>query len=402
MDWIHQDSDLLAIVFITLGSLLIAGLAASWLGKRTAIPRVSLLIGLGILAGPTGFDLVSEVARHTFPWISQITLAVVGFILGGKLHRNLLRRQGRIIMSLSLWVSFITWLAVVMLVGIVTGEWALAFLMGAIATATDPAATYDVINESGEHTSFTDELGGIVALDDIWGLILFSLSLIFASFMLNTSAEGMLHGLWELVGSIGLGIVVGVPVAWLTGRSSDGEPLLIEALAAVLLCSGLAELINVSHLLACMTMGVVVTNLAHHHSRPFHAISQIEWPFMLLFFVLAGASLELEGLRQVGWIGLGYIAARVIGRLLGGWVCSLRQDWPAASGFNLGLALLPQAGVAIGIALSASQLFPQYASILLPTAIAATVVFELVGPPLARRSLNRENPINPKSPQNPP
>ena len=389
MEWIDQNGNLVATIFIAFGGLFIAGLAVQWLGQRTALPRVSLLICLGVIVGPTGFDLVSDIAKQTFPWISHLTLAMVGFLLGGKLHRKLLRAQGRIILSLSLWISLITWLVVTLVVGLLSQSWGLAILLGAIATATDPAATYDVIDETKQQSSFADALTGIVALDDIWGLIIFSLSLIGAGFLLDSSVHGAAHGLWELFGSLALGIGIGMPVAFLSGRLSDGEPLLIEALGAVLLCSGLAEIVGVSHLLACMTMGVVVTNLSRHHNRPFHAIQKIEWPFMLLFFVLAGASLELNGWATLGIVGTGYIGARVLGRLAGGWICSVRQRWPNRRGIDLGLALLPQAGVAIGIALAASQLFPQFAKTLLTTAIVATVIFELIGPYLARGALLR-------------
>jgi Kef-type K+ transport system membrane component KefB len=380
----HTD---LAVSFTTLGALLIAGLGAQWLGRKTAIPRVTLLIGLGVAAGPTGADAISGVAQQAFPWISHITLAMVGFLLGGKLHIRFLRSQGTAILSSSLWVTLCTWATVAVACGWLTQNWPLALLLGAIATATDPAATHDVIRESGMDNLFTQRLLGIVSLDDVWGLLIFSLSVTLAGFMLDTRPDAALQGLWELFGAIVLGVVIGLPVAWLTARSSDGEPLLIEALGAVILCAGLAEWLGVSYLLACIVMGAAVTNVARHHNRPFHAIEQIEWPFMMLFFILAGASLDVEIVAQLGWLGIAYVGARIAGRLLGGLVCSVRRSWPLREGLAMGGALLPQAGVAIGIALIGSQAFPAHADQLLSTAIAGTVLFELVGPPLTRRSL---------------
>jgi Kef-type K+ transport system membrane component KefB len=379
----------LAVSFTTLGGLLIAGLAAQWLGQRTAIPRVTLLIGLGVAAGPTGADLISGVASQTFPWISHITLAMVGFLLGGKLHLSFLRSQGEAVFTSSVWVTLCTWAAVALGCGLLTGDWPLALIMGAIATATDPAATHDVIRESGVQNTFTDRLLGIVSLDDVWGLLLFSVSVTIAGFMLDTHLDAALRGLWELVGAIGLGLVIGLPVAWLTARSSSGEPLLIEALGAVILCAGLAEAIHVSYLLACIMMGATVTNVARHHNRPFHAIEQIEWPFMMLFFILAGASLDIEVVAQLGWLGIAYVVCRIAGRLLGGMFCCWRQHWSPREGLSLGKALLPQAGVAIGIALIGSQAFPAYADQLLTTAIAGTVIFEVLGPPLTRHSVRQ-------------
>ena len=380
----HTD---LAISFTTLGALMIAGLAAQWLGQKTAIPRVTLLIGLGMAVGPTGADVISSVAQQTFPWISHITLSMVGFLLGGKLHVGFLRSQGEAIFSSSLWVTLCTWATVTVACGWLTDNWPLSLLLGAIATATDPAATYDVIRESRMDTPFTRRLLGIVSLDDVWGLVIFSLSAIVAGVMLDAQLDAALLGLWELGGAVVLGAVIGLPVAWLTARSSEGEPLLIEALGAVILCAGLAEGLGVSYLMACIVMGATVTNVARHHNRPFHAIEQIEWPFMMLFFILAGASLDVEIVAHLGWLGVAYVAARIAGRLLGGLACSARQSWSAGEGLAMGSALLPQAGVAIGIALIGSQAFPAYADPLLSTAIAGTVVFELVGPPCTRHSL---------------
>ena len=370
-----------------MGSLLLAGLAAQWLGQKTAIPRVSLLICLGVAVGPTGADLLGDVADQTFPWISHIALAMVGFLLGGKLHLSFLRASREAIISSSLWITLLTWLVVMLVCGWLTGDWPLALLLGAIATATDPAATLDVVRESGIQNTFTDRLLGIVSLDDVWGLLVFSLSLSVAGLVHAAGTESALHGLWELFGAIGLGLLIGLPVAWLTGRASDGEPLLIEALAAVILCAGLAQALGVSYLLSCIVMGFVVTNTARHHARPFHAIEEVEWPFMMLFFILAGASLDIDRVTQLGWLGVAYVAARTAGRLLGGLVCSQRQNRSSVEGIALGGALLPQAGVAIGIALIGSQAFPIYADQLLATAIAGTILFELVGPPLTRQSV---------------
>jgi Kef-type K+ transport system membrane component KefB len=157
----------------------------------------------------------------------------------------------------------------------------------------------------------------------------------------------------------------------------------------VFLCGGLALWLEVSFILAAMVMGAVVTNLAHHHNRPFHAIEGIEWPFLVLFFVLAGASLDLDALWLTGPVLLGYVVLRVLGRLLGAWLGgALCQDDPAQRWW-MGLAMLPQAGVALGMALLAVQRLPAWGEIILPVVVGATVVFEIIGPLLTRLALRR-------------
>jgi Kef-type K+ transport system membrane component KefB len=136
-----------------------------------------------------------------------------------------------------------------------------------------------------------------------------------------------------------------------------------------------------------MAMGSTVASLATHHDRPFHAIEGIEWPFMILFFVLAGASMELDALWLVGGLTGGYILLRGIGiyagTRLGGYLVGASQplrQW-------LGLALFPQAGVAIGMALLASQRFPEWGSVVLPVVLGSTIILEILAPIMTRLAL---------------
>jgi Kef-type K+ transport system membrane component KefB len=157
----------------------------------------------------------------------------------------------------------------------------------------------------------------------------------------------------------------------------------------VFLCGGLAIWLEVSFLLASVTLGTTVANLARHHTRPFHAIEGIEWPFMILFFVLAGASLAVEALSHAGaWLA-GYVVLRIVGRIAGSWLGgALRPAEPAVQRW-MGIALLPQAGVALGMALVAAQRFPEVGEAILPVVVAATVLFELLGPVSTRYALER-------------
>jgi Kef-type K+ transport system membrane component KefB len=268
-------------------------------------------------------------------------------------------------------------------------------LLAGIAPATAPAATVDVVRELHAEGPFSETLLGIVALDDVWGLMLFSVLLAAAEFWSGTSGLSVLGaGLWHIAGAVALGAGIGLPMAYLTGRIEPGEPTLAEALGAVLLCGGLAIFFDVSLLLAAMTMGVVVANLARHHERPFHAIEGIEWPLLILFFLFAGAELEIGSFRETGaMLGI-YVIARVAGRLLGAKLAA-RSEPGLRVGFasSMGLALMPQAGVALGMALLATQRLPQFQPFL-SLVTAATMLFELFGPVLTRRSLIRMGEVN--------
>jgi Kef-type K+ transport system membrane component KefB len=162
-----------------------------------------------------------------------------------------------------------------------------------------------------------------------------------------------------------------------------------EALGLVFLCAGLAIWLEVSFLLAGIVAGTIVVNLAKHHSRPFHEIEHIEWPFMVLFFVLSGASLHVGNLNHIGMIGIAYLVLRTVGRVLGGWLGATMADSPVLHRRWIGPALVPQAGVALGMALVASSHFPDLKETLLAVTIGTTVVFELIGPVLTQLALRK-------------
>jgi len=183
--------------------------------------------------------------------------------------------------------------------------------------------------------------------------------------------------------------VLGAPMAYLTGRIRRGEPMLAEALGFVLLGAGIAEWFDLLPILTAIVMGIMVASLASHHDRPFHAIEGIEWPFMVLFFVLAGASLEVDALLLAGSVTVLYLLARFGGIYIGTRSGSRFAHAPDAIRKWLGLALLPQAGVAIGMALLAVQRFPETAPVLLTVIVASTVILETIGPVFTRLALRR-------------
>jgi Kef-type K+ transport system membrane component KefB len=248
-----------------------------------------------------------------------------------------------------------------------------------------------VVQEIRAEGRFTDTLLGIVAIDDAWGLIVFSLLLALAQAVGATAGGGswqaLAHGGWELAGAVGLGLAVGFPAAFLTGRLKPGEPIQAEALGVVLLAGGLALWLEVSYLLTALVVGATIVNLASHHERPFHEIEHIEWPFMILFFLLAGASLHVAELAHLGLVGGIYIGLRILGLVAG----AFAGGWLTGAGDRvrrwMGLAIMPQAGVALGMALVASHTFPGLGDSILSLVVATTVVFELVGPILTRFAL---------------
>jgi len=263
--------------------------------------------------------------------------------------------------------------------------------MAGIAPASAPAAIFDVVKESGKKSHFTKILLGIVAIDDAWGLLIFSFLLAAASAVSGQggAVDALLTGCGEVTGSIVLGLLIGLPMAFLTGRIRPGEPTQAEALGLVIICAGTAVMLDLSAILAAMVMGSTVATLANHHEHPFNEINEIEWPFMILFFLLAGASLHIEELTAAGVIGLLYVIARMAGLYSGARLSAHLLNADPVVKRWLGCCLFPQAGVALGMALLATDRFPELKDLILPVVIGSTVIFEIIGPVIARHVLNK-------------
>lgn len=375
---------------IALGALFLGGLIADIASRKTGLPRVTLFLFIGLAAGGTGFDLIPADLRGWYDILSVIALTMVAFLLGSALHRDALRQHGRAIIAISLAIVLGT-VAIVSLGLTALGlPFGLALLLAAIATATAPAATSDVITQSGVNNGFTQTLRGIVAIDDVWGLLGFSLVLVaVAQSQGHQDLAGLSQAAWEIGGAIALGLIIGGPAAMLTGRLRDGEPLQIEALALVFLTAGMSLWLDVSFLIAGMVAGTVIVNLAAHHTKAFHEIEHIQWPFVVLFFILAGGSLDIAVAATLGGVGLGFVALRAIARLIGGMIGARIADLPAREGLWFGAALLPQAGVAIGMALIAAQRFPEWGPQIIALTIGTTVVFEILGPLATLHAIRR-------------
>jgi Kef-type K+ transport system membrane component KefB len=387
----HLELNDTAEFLLAIGGILLLGMSCDYIGKKTTLPRVTLLLIFGVIIGQQLLDFIPQSLTNNFEIVTDMALLVVGFLLGGKFDLKKLKKDG----SSLIWISAAEALFTALLVTV--GLWLLslplpvAFLLGCIATASSPVPILDVIVELKTNSRFSELVLKVVAIDDVWALILFSLGIALMS-IFHGNGDGissiLLAG-YQIFGAVLLGLALGIPGAQLTGRIKSGEPTLVEALGLVFACGGLALYLDVSYLIAVMVMGAVIANTAKHHEYPFHEIENIEWPFMLVFFVLAGASLELAALKQITLIGIVYIFCRSLGKYSGAWLGAKISGVDRQSRNWMGVALLPQAGVEIGMVLLAALQFPEYRQLFLPLVISGTIIFELIGPPLTRYAIKK-------------
>ena len=377
------------------GCVFLTGWIAHVISSRAHIPRVTILLSIGVVTGPAVLDLIPAEFTQHFSTVSHLALAMVGFLLGESFVGRDIREERRQILFISLGASLIPAIIVSILVLMVTSDPVLALVLGGIATATDPAATLDVIRECRARGSVSRILKGVVAVDDAWGIIIFSLMLVAATTISGNhiSAASIAHGFWDICGALLLGAVIGVPMSMIIGRNRPGEPTIVEAMGFVFICGGCALYLDVSYLLACMMLGATVARRAKHVERPFHDIETASDPFLIIFFILSGMTLDVSALSTFGLIGVVYIIARGIGKILGARIFAhFALSSPLVTRY-LGSCLLPQAGVAIGMALLVNERLPEIGAPVLTIAVTTTVIFELFGPLVTRWSLYKAGEI---------
>ena len=376
---------------LILGTLLLIGWFAHGIGYFAHVPRVTILLLFGIVAGPSVLNLIPADVASWFPQVTHLALAMIGFLLGESFAGRGVKTSGQAVIQISIGETLGAALTVFVVAYLILGDVVIAMLLAGIAPASAPAATFDVIRENHAKGPLSKTLLGVVAIDDAWGVILFSILLVTAE-ALTGKGEPMaelFRGLWDVLGAILLGIVIGIPMAWLTGRIKKGEPSLLEAAGFVFICGGLALAFHVSYLLACIALGATVANRAKHHTRPFREIEGASEPFLVIFFLLAGYECDINTLAALSIIGGGYILARSAGLIIGGNLAAQRTNLPTVVKSRIGWCLLPQAGVALGLALLVSERLPQAGEIVLPLIIATTVVFEIAGPLITRWHLHK-------------
>lgn len=376
---------------IILGVILSISITADAIARRTCLPRVSVLVLIGF-----GYALIKQIfidGVYNPPLeglrepLIDIALVMVAFLLGGQLTLMDLKRIGPLVFILSLSITLVGFIVVFAGLTIIGYSLAVAVTLAAIAVATDPAAVTETINDSGQSTRTSRVILGVVAIDDAWGIIVFGLCMAFLGGMYSVEgSETLIQPVWELGGAILLGIAFGFPAAWITGRLYPGKPTQVEALALILLLTGISDYLEVSSLLSAIIVGFIIVNVAQHHTRSFSEVEHIEWPFLVFFFFLAGASINLEYLHTAIFLILAYILLRVFGRYLGGLLgVAYANKSSKLLPNNIGLAMTPQAGVAMGMALLAAEHFPEQGNLIVTTVVTSTIVFEVLGPYLTSR-----------------
>ena len=379
---------------LCLGIILVGALVAEKIVNYAKIPAITSYILLGILLGPYALNITGEGLMASSELLSNIVLGFIAFHIGKNFSLENFKRIGKAVLSISLAETLGAWICVTAGIYYLAHQpFHVALLFGAIAAATAPATTMMVIRQYKARGTFTDILLGTVAIDDAWGIIIFSLCLSIAqTFQLGQSSElFILLAIVKATGKIILSMILGLITAFLVSRVSAylkrKEVMLTFILGAILLNTGLALYFNISPLLSNMFFGAMLVNIDKKAFRYFESLQAVDWPLYIMFYVLVGAHLEIGLLHTLGIIGSVYITLRVVGKVGGVYVGSTIAGTDSKIKNYMGIALMPQAGVALGLAMLAKVNLPHTGGAILNTIIATTVIYEILGPIATRYSL---------------
>lgn len=388
-------------LLFSLALLLGAGLLGARLIRFVRLPDVTGYLILGLLIGPSVLGLLSESAIGQLAAISDVALGFIAFTVGGEFKFEYFRRVGATPIVIAFFES------VVAVVFVVLGLWAtgnglpFSLVLGAIAAATAPAATIMVIKQYRAKGPVTETLLSVVALDDAVALIAFGLAVAVARTLESSApvslAQSILSPIWEITQSLGIGALLGLIFTFLLRFFKDSGSRLGMSIAFVLAATATANALGVSGLLMCMALGAAFANLSKNSGDVYRQVDAFTPPLFLMFFVLSGADLKLSVLPTIGVVGVVYVVLRVAGKWSGAWLgAKLMHADPKITKY-LGPALLPQAGVAIGLSFLAQQVVPQYAATIRAVVLCATLIYELIGPAVSKKALQAAGEIAPNA-----
>ncbi|MFO7638232.1 MAG: cation:proton antiporter [bacterium] len=388
-------------VMLTIALAVLLGTVGARVFKKLRIPQVVAFMVIGVLLGASGLKIIDiETAENLAP-LSLLALGIIGFMIGGELKLSVFRRDGARMLTLLVAEVLGAFVVVTVLVGVITGNWVLAMLLGAIASATAPAATADVLWEYRALGVLTRTTLAIVALDDGLALLLFGFTAAIARTVLGGdgfTAMTVLRPLYDIAGAVVLGVAVAFAFQAIQRRMREKELVLALALGSIMLLVGAAEAFGVDMILAAMVFGAVFVNVAGKSGEAvFGIVRRFAPPIYVLFFVLAGSRLRLGALSGLMWLAaLVYLVGRSGGKLLGVWAGARISRAPDVIRRYLGLTLLSQAGVAIGLAVVSAQVFADHPEISAAiVGIVTTTVFlsELLGPPAVKYAVTKAGEV---------
>ena len=401
---------------LDLAIMIFAGMFCGRMAKHVHLPNVTGYLVAGLLIGPSVFGLLSEDFLTTINIISDVALGFIAFSIGNEFRLSALKHTGKqatVIAIIQALAATILVDITLLLLHLVLGDKlpvSTCIVLGAVATATAPAATIMVVNQYKAKGPLTNLLLPIVALDDAVGLVVFAISFGVAKTMISGSfslLSVVLNPLLEIVCSLGLGSILGGLFSLVEKLFHSNSKRLSIAVTFVILATALSKVqiplggeisIGFSPLLVCMMVGTVFCNVCDFSEEIMFKTDRWTAPLYVLFFVLSGAELDLRVFGELAVVGIGiaYILSRSAGKIAGASAAAKLMKCEEKVCKYLGITLLPQAGVALGMSVTVAAQMGQEGAVIRDIILFSVLVYELVGPIFTKIALTKAGEIQPK------
>ncbi len=391
---------------LAIGLMITVGLLGGLVSNRIKFPRITGYIIVGILFSPSVLNLISKATIDKLDIITHVSLGIVAYLIGASLRLESIRKLGRSIAWITPTQSLGAWLVVTLALAFIApiilatpgatfmnNYLPMALVVGAIASATAPAVTMAIIREYKARGPLTTTLLAVVALDDAIAVIAFAIAIGIAQPLVSGSSGISLYQMLavpalEIAKSIGIGTALGFALVYLTKLAKTRALLLAAVLGTILLCTGIANSLGISLIMANMTIGFIVANRVAD-IEPITAIESIEETVFAIFFVFSGMHFDASVMRIAGIVALVLFGVRFAGKYFGTMIGARISRASDDVKKYLGFALVPQAGVALGLALLARKIFPMLGDILFNMVLASVIINELVAPPLTKYAITK-------------
>lgn len=395
-----QKQSPVAVIIIAIAIMLLCGFLMTRITKKLKLPNVTAYIVTGILIGPFCLNLIPQTIITGTEFLADIALAFIAFSTGEFFKFSKLKNNAGKVVIITLAEALTASLFMFILTfWILRLNLAFSIVLAALASATAPASTMMTIRQTQAKGDFVDTLLQVVAYDDIVALLAYSIAISVAV----SSSTGAALGIWDIIlpilknlGVLALGGVFGLLMKLFIQKKRSTDNRLIIAIALLFAFCGICAAMDVSPLLGCMSMGTVYINVTND-DKLFKQLNYFSPPILLLFFVRSGLSFDLNALIKpsvaIGGvplllIGVLYFIVRILGKYAGAFLGCLSVKKPKETRNYFGLALIPQAGVAIGLAaIGARTLGGESGNALQTVILASSVLYELIGPACAKLSL---------------
>jgi len=377
---------------LLIGIAIFFGTVGAKIFQRIHIPQIVGYVTIGIILGPV-LKIISPQTVQAFEPFNLFALGIIGFLIGGELRRDIFLKFGKQVFAILLFEGGVAFLLVVVIGFLALNyfyDWqtalAVAVVFGAICSATDPASTVNILWEYKTRGPLTTMLTTIVALDDVLALVLYITGISLASFLTGHREAGVLpmifHSLYDVIGSLGLGIAAGLILRWIIEWIDDDEKTLIFTISSIVLTIGLAISWKLDVILSSMACGVTLINFSPRRSlKSFELIRKFSPPIYVLFFVVIGARLNISLGSQIWLLAAAYVIATAVGKTAGSFWGSVYSKAVPSIRKYLGFCLYQQGTIAIALLIMASSRFEgQIRDTMVSVIIIGVFILQLIGP----------------------